>query len=215
MRKTKRQHLSGDSKWFFENGLMKLTPDQKTPNENSILSTITYAFIYNLPFFNTVFNSLLDNGQIAGTRSHDNMTAIITYLVKRGYNDLANKIKILPHYIHPRDIFYIAYVQRRWWAFLGFPFMLLDYIHMGITVYKTRPTLWDWFIEGFPPRTKIRKTDTEILYWIRLQLPREYKFIHWTAKIIVPLFKRKFEEDWFKSMMQLWYRHPYHPNRNF
>ena len=203
-----------DTLWFYEDGLIKLRFKETSLEENSILFTITNCFLYNTIKHELVHDSVMSNGQIVGMRSFDNMTAIITYLCKYDYRKYFI-IKIWPQYWHTRDFIYIGYVQNRWWAYPLLPLLYLMFLIMALTTYKVRPAPWDWVLQGFPPRTKIRKTDTEILYWIRLQLPKRYKFIHWTAKTIVPLLKRKFGKDYLYGMMQLYYRDPEHPNRNY
>lgn len=204
--------MSYKNKWFHANGLIKLNPDETEIQENSILFTITHALANKKRIHKLVIDHVDHEGQIIGTRSWDNMTAIITYLAKTN-GDTYKSIKILPKYLHPRDIIYIGYVQRRWWVYPLLPLLYLIFLWTALTEYKVRPTLWDWIFQGFPKRTKILKTDAEILYWIRLFLPKKYSFIHWTAKTIVPLLQKRFGKDYVNGMMSLYYRHPEHPNR--
>lgn len=202
--------------WFHDSGLIKLNFKDTDPQENSILFTITNAFLYKVDKIYETLQFVLPTGQIGGPRSHDNMTAIITYLyASKDCEPYKQRIKIFPNYLHPRDIIYIGYVQKRWWAYFFLPLLYLIFLETALTKFKWRPTPWDWVAQGFPHRTKIRKTDLEILYWIRLQLPKEYKFIHWTAKTIVPILKKKYGDDYLQGMMELYYRDPEHPNRNY
>lgn len=203
-----------DSNWFFPNGLIKLTPDEEHPNENTILYTITYLLLYAEENHSLVLDWVDRDGQIKGSRSHDNMTAILVYLAKHDLGRFMD-IKIFPDHKHPRDIIFIGYVQRRWWAYPLLPLLYIMFLWTAITEYKKRPTLWDWVLQGFPSRRKILKTDTEILYWIRRQLPKEYKFMHWTAKTIEPLLRKRFGQDYYQGMASIFYRYPDHPNRNY
>lgn len=201
-----------EKRWFFENGLIKLKEDEQHPNENSILYTIVYSFLYKHLKHGEVLNYVLPNGQIAGPRSWDNMTGILTYIAHHDSNTVT-RIKIWPNYLHPRDIIYIGYVQERFWAYPLLPFLFIMLWWSAFTHYKVRPTLWHWALNGFKEkRYKILKTDSEQLYWIRLHLPERYKFMHWTAKVIVPMLQKRFGDNYFNGICRLRYV-PTHPIR--
>jgi hypothetical protein len=207
--------------WFLEDGVIKLHKTDTDRHENSPLWHVTWLLSnkdFSIQQVNRVL-SFIDIGDIKGTRSHDNMTGILTYLViardkmkKYGFKDMEEwcdidikSLNILPDYTHPRDFLYIAYLQNRWWFWLFSPFwfviLLIIFIYMAATKYKVRP------------HGKFFKTDTEILYWIRLQLPKRYFIIHMTKPFVIPLLKRKYGEDWFYRMMDIYYEDPEHPNR--
>ena len=202
-------------KWFHDDLLIKLTPEEIESEENSILYTVTWALRYHKWILYQVGRFVMRDGQIFGPRSHDNMTAIITYLAKYDCMNAVKNIRILPNFIHPRDAIYIAYVQGRIWSYPLLPILFLIFLNMAVKEFKYRPTPWNWIMQGFPKRFKIRKTDTEILYWIRLHLPQRYKFIHWTRGFIVPILRWKYGADWEQGMFDLFYRHPEHPNRTY
>jgi len=159
------------------------------------------------------------------------MTALLTYLVlaaysrryhgdKTDYDELMSvvrSIKILPDYIHPRDFLYMGYIQGKlwfwvWafitainpflWLFNPFTLMMIMFIFMGLKKYKVRNGI------------KFFKTDTEILYWIRLRISHEFTFFKLSSYIIEPLLRRKYgDKDWFKRCIEMYYRDPNHPNR--
>jgi hypothetical protein len=194
--------LQHQKKWFHESGLIKLQPDEKEHQENSILFTITYFLLYSIINHKLVLDHIKEDGNITTSRSHDNMTAIITYFAHHNLG-ARDRIKIFPDYTHPRDILYIAYVQRRFWVYPFLPLLYLVFLWTALTKYKKR--------NG----KKILKTDTEILYWVRLQLPKKYWFMHFTAKTIVPLLQRRFGKDYAQGMFDIYYRNAEHPNRNY
>jgi len=213
---------SGD-KWIDDDGLMRLEPMPSPVPENAILFTVTYWLLHNFDIrkcftyedflgrkirAKRVLESLERDGVLYEApvnkkepTSHDNMTAIITMMVI--LNMPINHLKIFHRYYHPRDFIYMGYLQRRWWAYPLLPLLLIIFLHMALTKYKKR--------NG----KKIFKTDTEILFWIRINLPERFRFIHWTKRLIVPLLKRKYDEEWVQAMMDIYYKNPNHPNRNF
>ena len=221
-----RQLSSVDlDKFFFPDGTIKLHPDDKEHRENTMLWHATYLFhrgIYSPSSIRLMLNFVAD-GNITGSRSHDNMVGVLTYLVcakhlddKTGFLkeypwlriELIQKIKefkIKPDYDHPRDFLYIAMLQNRWWWWAGLPLwifaFLVIFVYMAVRKYKYRGD------------SKVFKTDTEILYWIRLQLPKRYFVMHLTRPIIVPLLKLKYGELWVKRMMTEYYKEEQHPNR--
>lgn len=215
--------------YFDKNGIIKLELEGWHPVENTPLYHVTYLLKTN-NFSDVAIKqvlSFIEIGKIKGSRSHDNMTAIITYLViaKKYTQDAALKIQmklmiksltIRPDYDHPRDFLYIAYLQNRFWFWMWFlitlhpylltlnPFFIFLYIFifMAARKYKIR--------NG----NKIFKTDTEILYWIRIQLPWYFFIIHLTRPFTIPLLQLKYGQFWFHSMMVTYYKEPNHPNRN-
>lgn len=203
--------MSEPKKWFDEDGLLHLEPLPSDRVENSILYSVTYWLLYgdrNRIYMSKILQSLerdgilYDNPQFIGDPcSHDNMTAIITMMV---ILDMPiDHIKITKDYAHPRDLIYMGYLKGKWWAYPLLPILFIIFTWTAITKYKVRGD------------EKIFKTDTEILYWIRTHLPSSYRFIHWTGPYIVGLLKRKFGVDWVQSMMDVYYRNPDHPNRNY
>lgn len=198
---------------------IKLRKSDKTPDENTPLYTITWAIIYGvfspalaLGYFKKIKNKLV----MKGTRSRDNITALLVYLARIGYLSSAKKVKLLPHCIHPEDFIFCSYVKRRFWVYPFLPFVFFSWLYMAVTKYKVRPDLLEWASNGFKDkRRKIFKTDSEILFWLSTNLPKNYRFVHWSAKLIIPLFKRKFGEDYVQKMMDTFYLEADHPNRSY
>lgn len=202
--------------YIDENGLMHL---QRLPSEldgNAIIYTVTYHLLKygrSLNVFNQCMYHYDTNGRYTMTplihdlrpASHDNITAIATAYAIMGNHLQLNDIS-LRYYLHPRDFIYLGMLQRRWWSYPLLPILFGIFLWMAITKYKRRPTLINWIKEGFPKRTKLVKTDTELLYWIRLHLPKEYRFIHVTKKLIEPLLRRKYGQwDWAKKAREIYY----------
>ena len=188
-------------------GLMHLEPIPSDRVENSVLYTITYyllkgdfpknfdVWLYQF-YDNGIFYDYPDNH--THPTSHDNMTSIITAMAI--FNVLPKKI-LLRHYPHPRDWIYIGYLQRKFWAYPFLPLLFVIFLWSALTKYKTRNGV------------KIFKTDTEILFWLRTNLPKRFWFIHKIKLLIVFFMKRKFGSDWVANMMNIYYKHPGHPNR--
>jgi len=196
-----------------QDGLMHLEPLPSDRVENSILYSVTnwlldpggrigmWNLLMNCERLGILLDYPWDLNKPQEATSHDNMTAQITMRVILGTN--INHLKIFHRYYHPRDFIYMGYLQGKWWSYPLLPILFIVFLHMALTKYKVRNGV------------KIFKTDTEILYWIRLQLPSRYRFIHWTSGIIVYFLKRKFGSAWIKTMMETYYQNPNHPNRNY
>lgn len=207
--------------WFDNKGLMHLEPMKSPRPENAVLFTITYFLLYGkektynpiepwLKLFESdgvLYEEPAIPPVVASKRatSHDNMTAIITFMVIWGMD--VSHLKIWHRYYHPRDFIYMGYLQRRWWAFPLLPVLFVIFLWSALTKYKVRE------VDGV--KQKIFKTDTEILYWIRLHLPSSYWFIHATRWAIVPCLKLKYGRDWVRRMMEIYYQNPAHPNRSY
>ena len=206
--------------WFLPSGMLKFEESDTEPRENSPLCHITWLLRNKLfreqDIIDVIhmhnFNSIRDEV------SHDNMTAIYTYLtialetdkielnaLKVWAAETIDLLKIWPDYKHPRDMLYIAMLQDRWVWWLLFPVwyvaLMIIFLWMGFDKYKTRK------------HGTFYKTDTEILYWIRLQLPKRFFVIHATRPFILPLMWWKYGRNWFQKTMELYYGAPDHPNK--
>lgn len=127
------------------------------PVENTPLFTIEIYFMLGDFSFAAVENVLSyfdEKGQLKGTRSFDNMTACLTYLVcaidQLQYDglrhdqidrcqEIIDEFKIFPLYTHPRDIAYILYLKEKWYACLFTWILYLSFIVMAKTKEKVRP----------------------------------------------------------------------------
>lgn len=181
---------------------------------NGILYTVTWWLLTYFPSnFLDIISFHKKSGKYTMTylpddhrpASHDNITPIVVSLALHNEHGLLKEINPFD-WPHPRDFIFIGYVQKRWWAYPLLPILLGIFIYMALNKYKYRPTPWKWVKDGFPKRSKIFKTDGELLYWIRLQLPKEYRFIHWTKYIIEPILRRKYKsKDWARAAREIYY----------
>lgn len=229
-----------ENKSFFDNsGIIRLYPEGDHPVENTPLFHATYLIgteqyeEENLDQITSFIDSNGDVGKnLANGRSHDNMTAVLVYLslfVEKNHQsnpDLAKEadyfLELLntSQYKHPRDLLFFAkhknifsyllintavlflVVKKSLMWFLVFPDFILFviYFYMAIRKYKVRNGL------------KIFKTDTEILYGLRLLIESPilvfiYRFT------INPLLKLKYGKYWMRNALNIYYKEESHPNR--
>jgi len=198
--------------------MVKFEEKDTEPRENTPLAHVTYLLKNKLFREQDVLDVLhmYNFNELRDEVSHDNMTAIYTYLtialetgkieshaMKVWVDETIHRLEIWPTYPHPRDMLYIAMLQDRWVWWALFPLwciiLLGVFVVMGVDKYKTRK------------HGTFYKTDTEILYWIRLQLPKRFFVIHATRPFILPLMWWKYGRDWFNKMMEIYYVEG-HPN---
>jgi hypothetical protein len=201
--------------WFDSYNLIHDKP-QPRASENAAVYTVLYHTLWELCMFNHVManvstalfsdHALINPSNSLSYRqapwlniraSHDNATGLIS--IASAYHDLVDKgsqwhkIRILPDYLHPRDIIYYGYVQRKWWSYPLLPVLFCILLITVMTRYKTRPGLIDWIKSGFKAeRRKMLKSDTEILMWMRFRLLSHRKCISLMAKVLEPMMNRRF-----------------------
>ena len=204
-----------NSRFVDDLAFVHLEPLPSPVPENALLYSATNWFLGYRDVKSSVFDhtvmSCLSDGYVyerpdkrSEKTSHDNMTGVVAYLHSRGYFTLIDRIKPFS-YPHPRDFIWLGYVQRRWWSYPLLPLLFVVFLWTSVTKYKVRNGV------------KILKTDTEILYWIRLQIAHEYSAIWWMNKLIEPIMLRRFgvktNREWIEKMMEIYYKNPSHPNR--
>ncbi len=222
------------SEWFDASQLIHDQP-QPRQSENAPLYTVEYDLLSGAVYQGDAyyqktaefFQSMADvdpKGRLSYFQapwlkeraSHDNATALVSlahFLRHNGQPDWRwDEIKIWGEYWHPRDIIYYGYVQRRWWAYPLLPILFGIYLRTCISEYKIRPTFIDWAKSGFKmERRKILKTDMEILLWIRMACLSHRKCMSLMAKLLKPLLKKRFGENYVHGMMNIYFGSE-HPN---
>lgn len=202
-------------------GLLHLDPLPSDYPENAIVFTVTNWLLtgdQNMEMQKKLIESFIDNGYMFDRpkrnrggiiASHDNMTAIITMCFLLGV-DVKN-LKIWPQYQHPRDIIYMGLLQEKWWASYAQLLLLPIFLYMAVRKYKYRHTGKWWKLSSW---SRARKTDTEILFWIRTNLPKQFLFLRLCKWIVTPILQLKYwDKKWIRSAINIYYKNPNHPNK--
>lgn len=228
------------NEYFFIDGMIKYKPTDTEQGENNILELVMYAFLYRKNIINHVEKWIKYDNENENSNSHDNMTACLCHAAWSERWDLVEQIDKNGKYKHPRDLIFKLYLKKKWASYPLLPLLIPIFIFMAFKKYKIRPkfnerlknfmffgsyrgTRWERnneiqiYENIFGKKYEIQhiyKTDTERLFWLRLNLPRRFKFIHFCHKIIKPLLEKKYQRPWIQVANDLYYEDVNHPNRH-
>lgn len=199
---------------WFDTYSMVHTEPQPSDSENGILFTTEYILLRlletKLKDDNiTLINFLLEKhrgksvffkqtpwgSDYTDKASHDNTTAamVLSYIC-----DLDHHKKFNDFYWHPRDYIYYKYLQNK---LVGKVFLFIPIITMIVSCIRT---------------TKVRNnkefihTDGKLLTFVRTGagkiMPKTYKLCTW-------ILKRKFGENPWSKIFEIYFKNEDHPNR--
>lgn len=133
--------------------------------------------------------------------SHDNITAIACYSKEEREKIIAHGKKYQWRFdnaqpenprwtriLHPRDIIFLSYLTRKWWAYMFLPFLTVMASWSCATRYAIRPTFYQkiWnllFKTGLSAPYKDISTSGKCLWFCRLYATRERYWSRITWKI--------------------------------
>lgn len=129
------------------------------------------------------------------------------------YDNITGKFNI-KRMLHPRDLIYIGYLNDNKICKLLMPLLCLITIQSFGSVYKVRPTFWNWMLSGFKgERRKMVKTEGELIGLVRdFGLKEKSWLFNWTWEICMALMELKFEEGYKSVFRKFFHLAPQHPN---
>lgn len=165
--------------------------------------------------------------------SHDQLTTIVNVFYKMG---LINRIEgiwdeikrqklrynnVSPespgwNFVHPRDILYIGFLLKKWWAYLLFPIFALITIESCFSKWKVRPTILNrvkYFFKNFKIQDKIKmiSTDGKLLARDKFETTKDRTLMVYLDKICTWIINKKFG-GWLK-IFEIYYKEVNHPIR--
>lgn len=173
------------------------------------LSVLGYPGLYHRGYGKLKFHEV--TGEIVDI-SHDNITAIACYSISEREKILAHAKKYQWRFdnaqpekprwtrvLHPRDIIFLGYLNKNWWAYPFLPLLSIMAIFSCVTKWVVRPTwyqkIWDYFFKvGLSAPYKDIATSGKCLWFVRFYATRErlwskitWKVCEWLMVKIVKL----------------------------